>query len=47
MHAVRDQLEVLSEELDADLATIHHLDGHPAACAALAAREGCADCVTG
>ncbi|QGK69972.1 hypothetical protein GIY23_10955 [Allosaccharopolyspora coralli] len=47
VRAVRDQLDVLADELNADLATVHHLDGDPAAFAALAAREGFADCVTG
>ncbi len=46
LHAVREELDLLAEELDADLATFHQLDGDSAAFAALALREGFADCAT-
>lgn len=43
-HGVRDLLEELVEEADCPLATVHTLDGDPAAWAMLAAREGFGDC---
>ena len=37
-------IEALSEHADVAIATMHTLDGDPAAWAALAAREGFLDC---
>lgn len=45
-HAVLEELEIIAEDTDRPLGTIHQLDGDPAAWAMLAAREGFTECGT-